>query len=445
MGTVRPLHCPSEPQERISCCEPPYVPLQHDCVRACLIARTRPVVDPVIRSMHRTARFGLQERYPTRAHKVQDLEMLVEYLHWVFRERTALLLADGVGLTMEEVWEEYGLDCLVKYFSRVHGLDITPWLHDAGVHDPARPPKPGTVLRLPYEVPCEAPTPPEPEPECGTVSGSVEVVEDCDAGTFGLEILIGRTQGFRPALIVVTPSVGTASEHPAIIGTITQTGPFLVGATVNVRITSQDGEQCDRELGDFQSECAVPECGQLLTNVNVVDNCSHGFWNIELTLGPLGGYQIGMVEWTVNSVPAGSVQGVSGAQPLGPFTVGQVVGIIVRHATDPSCDQDLGTFQSECEDPEECPNVDHEVSFLGQCDIGMLVVFITVNSFDPGFIGGTIEWTSVGGGSGFWPLAVGTWPMGFLSGSQSIEVRIKHPTNSVCDQVVFSNPNFACS
>lgn len=187
------LTCVSEASTAESCCDVPYVWLNPDCVRACLIRHITPAaITPYVGIVQTGIMFGIRETEKPAGQKLQDLHFLINLLDQLFRERIRDTVLSGTDKGNAYYWESYKLSCIMKYFRCKLAFDTRGMYLDAGVYDPEHPPTDEVIATfpVPYEVACGDPAPPiQPVPpfyppppvtDCSACVNAISVVDVSD-------------------------------------------------------------------------------------------------------------------------------------------------------------------------------------------------------------------------------------------------------------------------
>jgi len=210
------------------------------------------------------------------------------------------------------------------------------------------------------------------------VCGNTLVVQHCykngDSRTFTYTAAPGQTatisfvSGTMDAGDVLATHDGTSTGDPGLPG-LTGNFPNLAGASAtstgqNIYMEIVDdgnGGSCqdgDQSPWVFEVEC-TPPCTDPDAAVSDISTCGTYSFMVDVDildfgtgLGAVPETQVS-VRYTVNGLPLGGITvgpfNTTGSivPQLGPFTIGQVVNVLLVHGSDPLCNRNMGNFDGD--------------------------------------------------------------------------------------------------
>lgn len=259
----RLLSCASPDSLAVNCCETPYQWVQGDCIRVCLIEAVRPQVQLSYAALANAMRFGLRKQCTPLEIRIQDLQLLIEYLMDIHHQRLVRINAGEDDWTMEELDEEFSTVCVLQYFQDTYKLDYSGLFFTSGVVMPGRILTPAEQLALPVpsnEICSELLPPPiyppipDPAP-CGTILFVPLVNNNCEAGTFSINVFLLSSLGFGLGVFEYTVNGIAQTPVQSVLG-FNVLGPFPNTATVVVNLVNSLAlpDTCDQVIGTFTGE-----------------------------------------------------------------------------------------------------------------------------------------------------------------------------------------------
>ncbi|MCC6576343.1 MAG: hypothetical protein IT228_03275, partial [Flavobacteriales bacterium] len=119
------------------------------------------------------------------------------------------------------------------------------------------------------------------------------------------------------------------------------------GTVVRYRVRGISGTSFTSDMAfDYFCVSEGPACVGPTATATVVENCLGGTFTVSVNVTSTGSGATVDLESVPGSVEHNDVG--TGTYVMGPYTVGSTVDIFVRHASDPQCDEALGSFESLC-------------------------------------------------------------------------------------------------
>lgn len=180
-------------------------------------------------------------------------------------------------------------------------------------------------------------------------------------GTLVLSFISGTIQNsFSEQLAIYDGQDATGTllwQHTSTGGNFDLSGISVAGTSgyLHMVLTSDGFGSCATgETSEWNWSVTCLNCLIPAVTASVVDDCPNNQYNIPLDVTSTGDGSTVNILYSVNSGDPVVVSGVTtGITNLGPFTVNDVVTILVQHEFDESCSFTLGTFT----DLGTCPNL----------------------------------------------------------------------------------------
>ena len=146
-----------------------------------------------------------------------------------------------------------------------------------------------------------------------------------------------------------TSNAGTLLASSSVSNLNGLTGTSAAGESIFMEIQATSGSTCadgDQTTWEFEVECTA---GCTDPNGTVTENVDCGTYSFTLDVEVLDtgdGASTDLV-YTVNGGAATTVPGLVSfdIENIGPFTIGDVVNVVLTHDTDGACDRNLGNYQ----------------------------------------------------------------------------------------------------
>lgn len=131
---------------------------------------------------------------------------------------------------------------------------------------------------------------------------------------------------------------------------------FATGSALYMEMESDGSVQCvtSTNFDAWEWEVVCLDCTLPIAGASVEDDCDSNSFSIPVTIGSTGDGATVNIVYTVNGGAPEVVEGVeTGQTVLGPFTINDVVNVVVEHESNPLCNVDLGDLT----DTGTCPTI----------------------------------------------------------------------------------------
>lgn len=131
---------------------------------------------------------------------------------------------------------------------------------------------------------------------------------------------------------------------------------FATGNALYMEMESDGSVQCDGSttFDPWEWQVLCLDCTLPIVGASVEDDCANNAFNIPVTVATTGSGSTVNIVYTVNGGAPEVLEGVAvGQTVLGPFTINDVVNVVVEHETNFLCNVDLG----ELTDTGACPTI----------------------------------------------------------------------------------------
>jgi hypothetical protein len=179
-------------------------------------------------------------------------------------------------------------------------------------------------------------------------------------GTLVLSFISGSIEGsFSDQLVIYdgADATGTVLFQHTLGALLDLSGVTVSGTSgfLHMVLTSDGFGSCSTgQTSEWNWSVTCLNCLIPSVTASSVDDCPNNQFSIPVNVGSTGDGSTVSLLYSVNGGPALSIDGVTtGETILGPFTVNDLVTIVVQHEFDPSCNVNLGTFTDE----GNCPNL----------------------------------------------------------------------------------------
>ncbi len=179
-------------------------------------------------------------------------------------------------------------------------------------------------------------------------------------GTLVLSFISGSIEGsFSDQLVIYDGADATGTvlfQHT--LGALLDLSGLTVSGTsgfLHMVLTSDGFGSCSTgQTSEWNWSVTCLNCLIPSVTASSVDDCPNNQFSIPVNVSSTGDGSTVSLLYSVNGGPALSIDGVTpGETVMGPFTVNDIVTIVVQHEFDPSCNVNLGTFTDE----GNCPNL----------------------------------------------------------------------------------------
>ncbi len=184
-------------------------------------------------------------------------------------------------------------------------------------------------------------------------------VSDGGSGSLVISFIEGGIQAFGDVLTIYdgTDATGTVLyTNPS--GIDTDLGGLILASTTGALhlelITDGFGSCNDESVASWAWQVECLNCQLPQATATNVDDCANNQFTVPVTVTSLGDAPTVNIIYAVNGGGAEVLSGIGlGTTVLGPFTINDIVTVIVQNGFDPSCSVALGVIT----DSDDCPNL----------------------------------------------------------------------------------------